>query len=260
MSIVNFNNSTPGAPGGNTNVTWQQSGDSVSGYVPDATVPLTTKGDILGYDSAADRIPVGSNGQVLTADSTQTLGVKWASPGGGGNFVLLEEHTASSSATLDFTTAITSTYDDYIIELLNVIPATDTEPLFMRFSTNGGSSFDAGSNYQWCNNQCLASGAGGTNGSGSDVGIIMGAGQQSSSASWGGLSGSYHLYNPLSATAWQMVTGQSMSRDARDGVAAVRNMGGAYIPSSPAAVNAIRFIFGSGDIASGTIRVYGLTH
>jgi hypothetical protein len=84
MSIVNFNNTTPAAPGGNTNVTWQQSGDSVSGYVPNATSPLTTKGDLYGYDTAADRIPVGSNGEVLTADSTQSLGVKWAAPSSGG--------------------------------------------------------------------------------------------------------------------------------------------------------------------------------
>lgn len=47
--------------------------------------PLTTKGDIYGFDTAADRIPVGSNGQVLTADSTQALGVKWAAGGGGSN-------------------------------------------------------------------------------------------------------------------------------------------------------------------------------
>lgn len=39
--------------------------------------PLTTKGDIFGHSSVDARIPVGSNGQVLTADSTQTLGVKW---------------------------------------------------------------------------------------------------------------------------------------------------------------------------------------
>lgn len=42
--------------------------------------PLTTKGDILGFNTAVARIPVGSNNQVLTADSTQSLGVKWATP------------------------------------------------------------------------------------------------------------------------------------------------------------------------------------
>ena len=39
--------------------------------------PLTTKGDIHGYDSADARVAVGTNGQVLTADSAQTLGVHW---------------------------------------------------------------------------------------------------------------------------------------------------------------------------------------
>ncbi len=42
--------------------------------------PLTTKGDLLGFDTVADRVPVGSNGQVLTADSAQALGLKWAAP------------------------------------------------------------------------------------------------------------------------------------------------------------------------------------
>jgi hypothetical protein len=40
--------------------------------------PLTTKGDILGFDTAADRIPVGADGTVLTANSAQPLGVDWA--------------------------------------------------------------------------------------------------------------------------------------------------------------------------------------
>lgn len=43
---------------------------------------LTTKGDILGYSTVLARIPVGTNGQVLTADSTQTLGVKWDTAAG----------------------------------------------------------------------------------------------------------------------------------------------------------------------------------
>ena len=36
--------------------------------------PTTTKGDISGFDTSYARIPIGSNGQVLEADSTEALG------------------------------------------------------------------------------------------------------------------------------------------------------------------------------------------
>lgn len=42
--------------------------------------PLTTKGDIYGFSTVNTRIPIGTNGQVLTADSAQSLGLKWATP------------------------------------------------------------------------------------------------------------------------------------------------------------------------------------
>ena len=47
--------------------------------------PLTTKGDLYGFSTVDARIPVGANGQVLTANSAVSLGVEWAS-GGGGEF------------------------------------------------------------------------------------------------------------------------------------------------------------------------------
>lgn len=46
--------------------------------------PLTTKGDLLSFDTAPVRVAVGANTYVPTADSTQTVGWKWAAPSGGG--------------------------------------------------------------------------------------------------------------------------------------------------------------------------------
>lgn len=43
-----------------------------------ASSPLTTKGDIWGFSSVDARIPIGTDTYVLTADSSQTLGLKWA--------------------------------------------------------------------------------------------------------------------------------------------------------------------------------------
>ena len=39
--------------------------------------PLTTKGDLFGFTTIDARIPIGSNGQVLTADSSNALGLQW---------------------------------------------------------------------------------------------------------------------------------------------------------------------------------------
>ena len=51
----------------------------------DAAVPeniVTAKADLLvgASSGVVDNLAVGTNGQVLTADATQTLGVKWATP------------------------------------------------------------------------------------------------------------------------------------------------------------------------------------
>lgn len=46
--------------------------------------PLTTKGDVYGFSTVDARIPVGANNTVLTADSTQALGLKWAAPASAG--------------------------------------------------------------------------------------------------------------------------------------------------------------------------------
>ena len=49
--------------------------------------PLTTKGDIWGYSTSDGRFPVGTNGHIIVADSTQPFGIKWAAISGGGDML-----------------------------------------------------------------------------------------------------------------------------------------------------------------------------
>jgi len=58
--------------GASSDPTWQAAGTAS---------PLTTKGDLYGYSTTNARLPVGTNGQHLSVDSTQTLGVKWITSG-----------------------------------------------------------------------------------------------------------------------------------------------------------------------------------
>lgn len=48
---------------------------------PSGTSPLTTKGDLFGYNTASARVPVGTDSYVLTADSSNPLGVSWKPAG-----------------------------------------------------------------------------------------------------------------------------------------------------------------------------------
>lgn len=53
------------------------------------TSPLTTKGDLWGYDTSDARVPVGANGYLLAADSTDAQGVVWRDPQATGHYELL---------------------------------------------------------------------------------------------------------------------------------------------------------------------------
>jgi len=70
--------------------------------------PLTTKGDLFGYSTVNARVPVGTNGQVLTADSAQALGLKWATPAGGSIWTVLTKPSDTSRAS---TTALSADPD-----------------------------------------------------------------------------------------------------------------------------------------------------
>jgi hypothetical protein len=64
------------------------SAGGITGVIPPVNwSPMTTKGDLIAEDGTptAVRLPVGSNGQVLTADSTQTAGVAWETAPGFAN-------------------------------------------------------------------------------------------------------------------------------------------------------------------------------
>jgi hypothetical protein len=171
----------------------------------------------------------------------------------GGSFTLLEQHAASATAALDFTTAITSAYDTYQIEIVSIIPATVGASLQLQVSLDGGSTWET-TNY---NTQLryLAdnSGASATGSVPNNAPLMSIATNLSTSAS-GGVSGRLTLYDPLAVAPNKVIQGTVLLMQQTT----IRYMFDLALWYTGGAVNALRFKMDSGNIASGTIRVYGL--
>ncbi len=108
---------------------------AVSGGVPAWTTtadvtPLTTKGDLFTFDTADARLGVGTNGQILVADSAEATGLKWATPSGGGKLLQVVSATTTTS------TAITSTsYTDTTITA-TITPTLASSKIFVMVSAS----------------------------------------------------------------------------------------------------------------------------
>lgn len=75
-------------------------GQTTANAAFNALSPLTTKGDLIAFSTVNARLALGSDGQVLTADSTQTLGVKWAAASGSGTVTSVGVVTDSSTSSI----------------------------------------------------------------------------------------------------------------------------------------------------------------
>jgi hypothetical protein len=79
---------------------------------------VDAKGDLIAA-TAADtpaRLAVGTNGQILVADSTASTGLKWATPAASASgLTLITTQTVSNVANFTFDNVFTSTYTNYLV-------------------------------------------------------------------------------------------------------------------------------------------------
>lgn len=91
----------------------------------------TTKGDILVYGTNMTRLAVGTNDQVLTADSAQTTGVKWAAAGGGTDISVRARMSGSQTLSNDVLATINwAGTDDYDTDTMHD-PVTNNSRITM---------------------------------------------------------------------------------------------------------------------------------
>lgn len=111
---------------------------SSSGFT--SATPLTSKGDILSHNGTSTvRIPVGSNGQVVVARSTATIGSAWetAATQPTGEYVLIgSSYITANTATVSFS-SITSSYKVLILTGIARSSGSNTT-ISVRYNTGTG--------------------------------------------------------------------------------------------------------------------------
>lgn len=171
-------------------------------------------------------------------------------PTSSGTMVLLNTLTASNSASLSDTTSLTSTYSSYEIVWENIIPATLNAAFEAQvqvggtFQTSGylaaGTSYDTAAAAQPFTSTTYfplsVTGA---------LGIY--------NAAPGG-SGHMRIYNPSASTIIQMTAEFTHAYSSSE---AFWGSDGGYYNSS-GAVTGLKFVFASGNITSGVVKIYGI--
>jgi len=227
---------------------------------------MSTLADVTIYDIYSNLPSAGIPGRLFfvstganAGNAYYDTGSAWVAVatggggGGGGDLTLLESHTASNSAALQFTGSLSSSYDDYLIELVGLVPATNNVTLQAQVSANGGVSWDSSTIYDFGFTYVYSGGTGNTfNGSDAFFSMIgnIGTGQPA------GVDGELRL--KLTPSLWTTMRGEMTAYNSSASAnVLVGQIYAAY--RSTTNPNAIQFYLSSGNIASGSIRIYGFS-
>ena len=117
--------------------TWvaQDDSNAIQNTIVDA------KGDLIAATAAdtPSRLAVGTNGQVLTADSTAATGLKWGTIAAGGNWTALSTTSFSASSAVNVNSVFTSDYDNYKL-IVNFTAASGDTLVRLRLRASGTDS------------------------------------------------------------------------------------------------------------------------
>lgn len=210
------------------------------------TSPLTTKGDVWGYSTTDARIPVGSDGTVLTADSAESLGVKWAAVASGGK-TLLSTTTLSGGST-DIT-GISTAYTDLEVVVYGIDPSTDLQVRIYPNDISNISSQVGTRRYGSTPTNDIESYA--------STYLVMANGQAYASGNTtnGAILVIYDYAN-TSAPVKPFHLSNRLQTNAVGGTLGVMNVGGGINTSN--AITQLKFYTSSGTFNGGTVKIYGV--
>jgi hypothetical protein len=176
-----------------------------------------------------------------------------------GNMVLISSQTASNSASISFTTGISSTYKEYQFWFVDIHPRTDAADFQFNLSTDSGSNYNVTKTTTAFEAYHFENDGGNSLGYVTSRDIAQGTGFQNLTSNIGNLAdescaGSLQLFNPSSTTYVKHFI--SITNDYNQGDITVNNFIAGY-GNTTSAVNAVRFQFSSGNM-DGTILMYGI--
>jgi hypothetical protein len=198
---------------------------------------------------------VGTSGQVLTSNGAGALPTFQAA---GGSLTKIASGTASNSASIEFTNIFSSSYSNYLFVFNKILPATNNVGLYAQLGTGAGPTYVT-TGYNWANATMINGGSISFTNSTSDAQI--------------GLTDLYNSYGINNAGNGVNGNMQVLGTNGTSNIASGNFNYSTILASSStylapatdawtlgaAVYTAIKFYMSSGNIASGTITVYGYT-
>ena len=179
----------------------------------------------------------------------------------GGGLNLISTQTASSSATIDFTSGIDSTYKEYIFKFIDIHSSASNNMMGFQANASGGSGFnetvtstyfrsfhtenDSSASLSYDGGRDLAQGTG-------LIEIISDFNTDNDACGVGTL----HIFDPSNTTFVKHFIARTTIYHYS---AAARDMFVAGYINTTSAIDEIQFKLSSGNIDSGTFKLYGVT-
>ena len=234
-------------------ITGVTAGTGISGGGTSGTVTVTNsmataidaKGDLIAgtADDTFSRLAIGANDTVLTADSAEATGLKWATPSG--SMTLISTTTLTgASVTLS---SIPQTYKDLRLVMRDFYPSTNNQTLQMTF--NG----DTGANYTFVRTRSTSTSVS-ENVGGSNFPFNDRITQQTNTDT--NSRAIINIYDYATALD-QLSDGIFVYFDTASNTPVV-SFGLTYFPSTSAAITSITINVNSGNLGGGTLLLYGV--
>jgi hypothetical protein len=215
------------------------------------------RGKIIVGDASGNPAVIGpgTSGQALVSDGTD---VAFGAVGG---LKLLGTGTASGSASLAFTSLMSSTYTVYLMVVEALLPATNGAIAYLYLSEDNGSSYTT-SDMRYIVPATFYAGSGSPSGNGgnsesSGANFWRLTGGALSNASNQGMSGHVWIFDTQNNSSLSRMRGSFVySSDTTNNQLAADNVYGNTVSATDK--DAIKIEMSSGNIASGKVKLYGV--